>query len=77
MKEAEVWSKSGNIKIVFSVLFLNENSKTEVKLCVGKETFVMQIFSPVCFAVRLCPLIDHYIINWIYSKKKKYKVNVN
>lgn len=69
MKEAEVWSKSGNIKMVFSVLFLNENSKTEVKLCVGKETFVMQIFSPVCFAVRLCTLIDHYIIGYIAKRR--------
>lgn len=62
MKEAEVWSKSGNIKMVFSVLFLNENSKTEVKLCVGKETFV-------CFAVRLCTLIDHYIIGYIAKRR--------
>ena len=73
MKEAEVWSKSSNIKMMSSVLFLNENSKTEVKLCVGKETFVMQIFSPVCFAVRLCPLIDHYIIGYIAKKKRNTK----
>ena len=42
MKEAEVWSKSGNIKMVFSVLFLNENSKKLNFVLVKKPLFALQ-----------------------------------